>query len=267
MTNPTTSNDITYYEGNAPIILSAPHGGEENPNNIKSRITGVNERDDNTLELTQLILEEFYTQTSLTPHAIIASISREKVDLNREEKEAFEDLEAKIIYDTFHSNIENSISKVDKEFKKGLFIDIHGQSHSHGCIEFGYILDNNILKLPDVELEKYKDKSSIRKLCKESPSSFIELLKGSNSLGSLMNKEKFNSIPSNDFPYAKDDDYFEGAYNTIKYNSYQDSNISSIQVEFPYIHSRDTKDNIQKTAKAFTSSLVQFLNIHMGFKL
>ena len=57
-------NHIEYYKGNAPLILSAPHGGDEMPDNINTRTKGVFDKDDHTLELTQLIIKEFYEQTT-----------------------------------------------------------------------------------------------------------------------------------------------------------------------------------------------------------
>ena len=266
MTKMINQRFTSFSQGELPIIISAPHGGYERPNNILDRKNGVFEKDDYTLELAQEIEKEFYKQTGLYPYSVIAIISRRKIDLNREASHAYEDINAKDEYNYYHKQIEASRKSIKKKFGKGLFIDIHGQSHPDGFIEFGYLLENDILKLDDKNLKKYKSKSSIKTLENFSSKKFIKQIKGKNSLGSLMTKKGFKSIPSKQFPYAKDDNYFEGAFNTFKYGSLDDGVINGIQVEFPYKGCRDTKISREKTAKAFVSSILKFMEVHLEMK-
>ncbi|WP_121627640.1 hypothetical protein [Poseidonibacter antarcticus] len=265
MTKAITKNYIKYYKGNTPIILSAPHGGDAQPKDTKTRTSGVFDKDDYTYELTQLIVEEFYKQTSLTPYAVIAEISREKVDLNRKKSEAFEDEKASLVYNQFHNSIEKSKLEIEEDFGKGLYIDIHGQSHPKAYLEFGYLLDNDILKQHDGALKEHSKKSSISSLSKFSRECFIDQLKGPHSMGSLMCNQGFDSIPSIKLPYASDENYFEGAYNTRTHGSLNGGNIVGIQIEFPYKDVRDTHKNRQKCAKAFVKSLIDFKQVHFDF--
>ena len=267
MTKPITKNYIKYYQGNAPIILSAPHGGEEEPEDIETRTKGVFDKDDYTYELTELIIKEFHKQTSLTPYGVIADISRIKVDINREKEEAYEDENASVPYDQFHDFIKHSKNEIDAKFSKGLYIDIHGQSHPKGYLEFGYLLDNSVLKQHDNSVKENIHKSSISSLSNSSEECFIGQLRGPNSMGSLMCNQGYDSIPSVKLPYASDDNYFEGAYNTIKHGSLKGGNISGIQIEFPYKDARDTNENRQKCAKAFVESLLTFTKIHLDLDL
>jgi len=267
MTKAITKNYIKYYQGNAPIILSAPHGGEEKPKEIKTRSKGVFDKDDYTYELTELIIEEFYKQTQLTPYGVIADISRVKVDINREKEEAYEDEKASIPYNQFHDFIKNAKKEIEEKFSKGLYIDIHGQSHPKGYLEFGYLLDNSILKQYDGDLKENAKNSSISSLSKFTKECFIDQLRGPHSMGSLMCNQGYDSIPSVKLPYASDDNYFEGAYDTIRYGSLKGGNISGIQIEFPYKDVRDTKENREKCAKAFVESLLIFIKIHLDIDL
>lgn len=267
MIKPITKNYIKYYHGNAPIILSAPHGGDELPNDIKTRTSGVFDKDDYTYELIEQIVEEFYKQTKLTPYAVIADISRKKVDINREASEAYEDKKASIPYNQFHDFIKSSKKEINEKFKRGLYIDIHGQSHPKGYLEFGYLLHNSVLKSHDSLLKEHIDESSIKALSNSSKECFIDQLRGPRSMGSLMSNEGYDSIPSIKLPYASDDNYFEGAYDTIRHGSLNGGNISGIQIEFPYKDVRDTKQNREKCAKAFVKSLLVFMETHLDFNL
>jgi len=263
----TSNNYIRYYKGDIPIILSAPHGGEISPTHIQDRQSGVFDLDDYTLELTESIIDQFHKQIQKTPYAIIGEISRKKVDLNRQREKAYEDENAKVVYNYFHSLIQNSEIEIDAKYKKGLYIDIHGQSHPKGYLEFGYLLVNDILKLEDNLLLKYQNKTSIKTLSKFSDKSFLEQLKGSTSIGTLMCEEGYPSVPSKEIPFAIDDNYFEGAYDTIRYGSLTGGNISGIQIEFPYKNIRDTKEHREECAEAFVKSIIKFVKIHLDMDL
>jgi len=261
-------NFIEYLEGSLPIIISAPHGGTFAPNDIVNRTDGVFDRDDYTKELTLEIIEEFFKQTNCYPHTIMMDLCRTKVDANREENEAVSKDEQSIAtYRSFHSFIEESISKVGKKYQKGLYLDIHGQSHQHKAIEFGYLLTNDILRLENDKLSAYAKRSSIATISDYSDYSFIEQIKGDYSLGTLMSKKGFASIPSKDMPYAsKDDEYFEGAYNTKTYASTNGNCVSAIQIEFPY-YCRESNVNRKETAKAIVSSILEFMKTHFNLNL
>lgn len=263
-----TKNYVEYIEGTLPIILSAPHGGVLRPKEVQTRTSGVFDMDTNSAELTHAIINEFFIQTNQYPHAIIMNLCRTKVDANRTLAEATSSCTHSIdSYHRFHHFIQTARIKVEKQFQKGLYVDIHGQSHEHGHIEFGYLLHNNILKNSDEELINYQDFSSIKTLSKFSKHSFVEQLKGDFSLSQLMHNKGYKSIPSQDMPYAKCGNYFEGAFNTQHYSSQNGSGVSAIQAEFPFKGCRDTKENRKKTAKAFVTSLIEYMQLHFNLDL
>jgi len=261
-------NYVEYIEGSLPIILSAPHGGTYTPNYIQNRQNGIFDLDNNTKELTHEIMDQFLQQTHAYPHTVLMNLSRTKVDANRAVEEAL-DNQGKALhsYHSFHNFIKDAKVKVHSTYQKGLYIDIHGQSHTHKHIEFGYLLFNDTLKLNDSELLEHQEYSSIKTLGKFSNKCFIEQIKGESSLSGLMQERDFKTIPSKTMPYAKCGNYFEGAYNTKTYSSQDNGTISAIQAEFPYIGCRDNKKNRQKTAKAFVESLIEFMHIHFDINL
>ena len=263
------NNDyIKYLQGDLPIIITAPHGGTLEPSHIPNRKYGKKGRDKYTDLLTQDIALEFFNQTGKYPFIIILELSRKKLDANREINEATQGNQDAIkVYNAFHTTIQKSIIQINQKYKKGLYIDLHGHSHPNSYIEFGYLLSNEILKLPDNEIKKYQELSSIKNLSKISKEPFIEQLKGENSLSGIMSKKGYKTIPSKSIPYALDDKYFKGAYNTKKYGSYFGGNINGVQVEFPRIGFRDTEQNRQKLAKDFVDSIIEFMMIHYDINL
>jgi len=261
-------NHVKYLQGTLPIIISSSHGGDYEPEDIPNRTSGVFDMDDYTQELTLDIIEEFFAQTRQYPHTVIMNLARTKVDANRPFEEAVSDnKDAMLSYKSFHDFIEDSKKNVEKNFNRGLYIDIHGQSHTHKAIEFGYLLTNNILRLDNNKLDEFEGFTSIKAQMNFSPFSFSEQIRGNFSLGEIMNKKGYESIPSCTKPYANDDnEYFEGAYNTKTHGSLIDGNISAIQVEFPY-YCRESKENRKATAKALVSSIIEYMLIHYGLDL
>ena len=71
---------IEYHAGNLPIILSAPHGGQLTPDEIPDRTYGTMVTDDNTYELTKVIMDSMKVRFSGTPHVILCKLKRRKID-------------------------------------------------------------------------------------------------------------------------------------------------------------------------------------------
>ena len=57
-------NYIEYLPGDLPLVISAPHGGREKPEEIPSRTQGVVDIDTNTQELARTIADEIHANDS-----------------------------------------------------------------------------------------------------------------------------------------------------------------------------------------------------------
>src|SRR5262245_4949000 len=79
---------IEYVAGDLPLILSAPHGGRESPEELPDRTEGTFAFDTNTQELARAVANELHARTGGWPHLIICRLHRRKVDCNREIVEA-----------------------------------------------------------------------------------------------------------------------------------------------------------------------------------
>ncbi|MDG5492804.1 T9SS type A sorting domain-containing protein [Psychroserpens sp. SPM9] len=204
---------IEYIPGNLPIIISAPHGGvlqsgetiggvfyPDNDTNLPDRTCGTNERDDNTDILIRRIQDEIFAQTGGYAHVIINNLHRSKMDPNRMPSEAScGNSHAASYWADFHNYINDASQSVEANWGKGLYIDLHGQSHTIPRIEIGYNISATELNSGDLNAQSIIDKSTIMNLVSTNLNGYSheELVRGENSLGQLFQEAPgvfYNSI-------------------------------------------------------------------------
>lgn len=130
-------NLVKRHRGTMPIILTAPHGGSEQPPRVSAR-TGapascdgrekfVVGRDAGTVEITEAVAKRILETTGLSPYVVIAEFGRTFIDANRSEACAFTDPQAKPFYDEYHSRIDGYVKQIlDQNGGRGFLFDIHG---------------------------------------------------------------------------------------------------------------------------------------------
>jgi len=148
---------IEFKKGNLPLVISVPHGGTLECEAIPKRNEGVLGIDKGTInlarELIQALEKTFQTKyaQNKTASYVFSKVKRNKLDLNREEIEAFDknsDL-AKEIYLFYHGRINEIIQENIQSFGHSLLIDIHGfEKHKRpqGFRDVELILGTNNLK-------------------------------------------------------------------------------------------------------------------------
>ncbi|MFT7050587.1 MAG: hypothetical protein ACJAZK_001184 [Psychroserpens sp.] len=192
---------IEYIPGNLPIIISAPHGGvlqsgetiggvfyPDDDNNLPDRSCGINERDDNTEILVRRIQDEIFAQTGGYAHIIINNLHRSKMDPNRMVSQgACGNSHAASYWIDFQNFINDASQEIEAEWGKGLYIDLHGQSHTVPRIEIGYNITATELNASDLNSATIIDKSTIKNLVSSNLNGLTheELVRGENSLGQL----------------------------------------------------------------------------------
>ncbi len=198
----TSGNEyIEYIPGNMPIIISAPHGGvkqsgqtiggtfyPDNDSALPDRSCGTNERDDNTDILIREIQQSVFDQTGCYPYIIISNLHRSKLDPNREQNEATcGDADALFYWNAFHSFIDDASTDVMSKWGKGLYIDLHGQSHSIPRIEAGYNISASDLNNTTANHLNTVSNSTITNLVSTNLGNLTqeELVRGPNSLGGI----------------------------------------------------------------------------------
>ncbi|MFX1410476.1 MAG: hypothetical protein ACFFA6_08995 [Promethearchaeota archaeon] len=125
---------IKFEKGTIPLIFSVPHGGKLKCDEIPTRKSGILGIDKGTIKLTQKLmyyLKKYSKKKNLNrfkPSYVFSNVPRSKIDLNREEIDAYEHRSklAEKIYHRYHNKIEQYISENLEVFNTSLLIDIHG---------------------------------------------------------------------------------------------------------------------------------------------
>lgn len=234
------------------VILSAPHGGSENPSDIPDRDAGcwdgnqcvwnhtcgtkdpsrceaTTVSDLNTAQLTrELRLALCDRFDGRCPSAVINLLHRRKLDANRPRDEAaFGDPQAADAFDEYHRIVELEKSYIGSE--RALFIDVHGHGHTLQLAELGYLVSASGLNSGD---PVDPTTTSIRGLADYADGSgFEELLRGATSFGGILEDEGFGAVPSPTWPGPGSNAYFSGGYNTRVHGSVGGGYVDGIQIE------------------------------------
>lgn len=270
-----SSGYVEYFKGNIPVIISVPHDGGSAPSAIPDRKCGgaQTKSDIYTLEMGLELRKAFFKKAGNMPYLIINHLKRRKVDVNREVEEAACGSKiAEIVWDEYHSLIDSAKESVICQFKKGLYIDLHAHGHFEQILELGYLLDAEELQLTNIDLDDalFVEKSSIRNLAASgfTKEKFTSIIRGSHSLGTLIENAGYPAIPSLAHPSPEvEQPFFRGGYSLNRHGSLNGGTIDGIQIETNFKNVRDNSVNITAFSKALTDALIQFMRYHYGFRL
>ena len=277
---------VEYIAGNAPVILTAPHGGTLAPTSIPDRTastcggSATTVTDANTQELARAMQARYAARFGKYPHVIVSHLARRKLDPNRVQPEAgCGNAEAATALAEWHSYIDLAKSEVLKAHGKGWYMDMHGHGHAVQRLELGYLLTATQLNGTDVALDASgaaENRASIFTLSLASPLSFSALVRGPTSLGSLYAAQGFPSIPSSSDPRPNGADYFNGGDNTRRHTCGNEAGplggttggfICGVQIEANFSGVRDNSANRERFADATAQVLEQYLRVHWGLSL
>ena len=263
-------NFIDYQAGNLPIVLGAPHGGYLEPAEIPDRTWGTTVRDARTQELARSFSAIIHEQTGGYAHVVICKLARIKMDANRDVDEAAQGNRlAQEAWAAWHLFIDVAKDTILARYGQGLYIDLHGHGHEIDRLELGYLITGSELELTDQEMidQDLAAESSIRALSQTTSASFPELLRGSNSLGTLLQIRGYASVPSQWIRDPGGAPFFSGGYNTLRHGSRDGGTMSAVQIECYRTGVRDSEANREAFATALVSSLEIFFETHFGITL
>ena len=269
---------IEYIAGNTPVIFAAPHGGSLTPSEIPDRTETlcdttsiVTQADANTEQLVREIQSAYYSRTGRYPHVIINKLYRGKLDPNRSLRTgACGDAEAEIAWNEYHDFIAAAKSKVITDFGRGWYTDIHGHGHTIQRLEIGYLLEASDLEQTDATLNgstAYENESSFRTFSAGTTVSFSGLLRGNSSLGTLLRKAGYPSVPSDSMPDPGGNPYFTGGYSLQQHGCAGGGNICGLQIEHNYTGVRDNATNRAAYAAALVRAYETYLAQNFSFSL
>ena len=283
--------DIEYVAGNLPIVISVPHGGDQNPREIPNRSGGwfsgvITATDVYTVPLAYEIKDAIYEHTGGYPHIIICRLDRVKVDMNRDKSSSWDkDSRVQIAWNDFHAfidlanqaAIEQTMVGNDTNTGFGFYIDLHGHTGSRTMIGnaiTGYHLNKN-----DSHINGLVDDSSYEDLFNrynKTGKSFAKLIRGENSFGGLMEYygvplagNDMLCVPSPSKPNPGGT-FYSGHYNLNRHTHLLDgfkddyTQISGIQLE---CNTEVRKYHREDFSQTVALTLVDFFGLHYGMKL
>ena len=280
------ANYIEYIAGDAPVILTAPHGGSLNPSTIPDRTdarcggSATTTTDLNTIELVRAMQASYHARFGHYPHVVIANLSRRKLDANRTPPEATcGSAEADAAYREWHAFIDVAKRAVLTSTGKGWYMDMHGHGHAIQRLELGYLLEGSQLDQSDAALNAtraFADTSSIRTIARTSGAPLSTLLRGPDALGTLFAANGFPAVPSASDPGPKNAAYFSGGDDTRRhacgaeataFGGTTDGNVCGVQIETNFTGVRDNAANRQRFGDVSAIVLERFLTTHWGLRL
>lgn len=260
---------VEYIAGDLPLVVSAGHGGGEEPAEIPRRTYGTLGRDSWTQETTRAVRDSIVAYFGGgQPHVVISRLRRTRLDPNREIVEAAQGSEfAEQAWREYHRFIAIARERVAEDHSHGLYVDLHGHSHPTPRVELGYLLTGSDLSRSDTQLNapRFPEQSSIRSLARRVDLSFADIVRGSESLGALLFGERVTTVPSPLIPDPDGEPFFSGGYSTRRHGSLDGGVIDGVQIELHGPGIRDTDRNRRRFAGALARALRSFLETHYGF--
>jgi N-formylglutamate amidohydrolase len=259
---------VTYVPGRLPVIVSAPHGGSLEPDEIPDRRGGTQVTDLATLATAQAVRSAFLERHGAAPHLVLSLLDRSGLDPNREIVEAAEgNPYAEQAWREYHGFIEAAQSEIEESWGTGLYLDLHGHGHDVQRIELGYLVSASLLNQGTEALNRagVAESSSLAALQgRRGEAPFAPLLVGERSFGAELAARGYRAIPSPDDPAPAGEPYFTGGYSTARHGSRDGGAVDGIQLELNWSGVRDDAASRQAFAAALVEAVDDFLLRHYG---
>lgn len=242
------SRYVTIRAGQAPIILSAPHGGDRLLPGVPERTNAGQRffelvRDQRTAELVDRIAYYLARRHSAAPYVVIARFERRHVDANRAAEDAYTppgDGGPKLVYDAFHNSLAGFSAEVAARWGRGIMLDIHGQS-----------------RRPEAVIRGTDDGETVASLIRRHGEA---ALIGPNSIFGALAAKGYTIAPT-----GKADDkleqLFRGGPIVRMYGSWRGGAIDAIQVE---VGSRyRAPERLEQTARDMSDAIATFTKAYL----
>jgi N-formylglutamate amidohydrolase len=236
-------------KGNLPIIISAPHGGNDVITGVPVRTgVGVTDfttvRDNGTEELAYALATAVQQRFGKKPYVVVSKASRSYVDLNRSAANAYEHPDAQVVYEYYHNTMKLYSRTVANKFHCGLVIDLHGQGTSSTTVFRGTRNGATVRHL----------RSAYGQSAHDGPNSMFGLLA---TKGWVVDPLVLS---------ATENSSFNGGYIVGTYGSQVASAVDAIQFEFGSNY-RGTSAQRTQTVTDLTDALVTYARLYLRVRV
>ena len=240
---------VFVQKGNLPIIISAPHGGNDVITGVPARTgVGVSDfvtvRDGGTEELAYALATAIQQRFGKKPYVVASKASRLYVDLNRSAANAYEHPDAQAVYEYYHNTMKLYSRTVANKFHGGLVIDLHGQATSSTTVFRGTRNGATVRHL----------RSAYGQSAHDGPNSLFGLLV---TRGWVVDPPVLS---------ATENTNFNGGYIVGTYGSQLATAVDAMQFEFGSNY-RGTSTQRSQTAADLTDALVTYARLYLRVRV
>jgi len=240
---------VTIQKGNFPIIISAPHGGNDAIPGVPIRTgVGVSDfvtvRDSGTEELAYKLATTIQQRFGKTPYMVVAKVSRQYVDINRSPANAYEHPDAQVVYNYYHQTMQTYSRTVANRFHGGLVIDVHGQGTSSTTVFRGTQNGSTVRHL----------RTAFGQPAHDGPNSLFGLL---STRGWIVDPQPLSN-PENSS--------YNGGYIVSRYGSQQGSAVDAMQFEFGS-NFRNNATARSQTATVLADALASYARLYLRVRV
>lgn len=288
-----TNDYVSYVPGSLPIVLTVPHGGSMTPAGIPDRTAGCGSpctfigcaaadpvacpvstlKDLKTSEFAAALSTHLATLTGGTPHVVENHLHRSKLDANRDVDEAAQgNIDAETAYMEYFDFVRTSTTALQSDCGVGVVFDIHGHAHPEQLVELGYLVSGSTLGKTTAELNAIDTSTTSMASLLDQPitaagSTLTQVLRGSAALGTLLEEQGVDSVPSRGITHPTGS-YFSGGYTTRIIGTDMDGDaggVDAIQIEMPSDLRAD--DTFDEAASKLAAAIVDFFRVMYAIDL
>ncbi len=242
-------SDLVFTQrGELPIVLSAPHGGTRPIPDVPERKgEGLEKggagffagRDSGTEELAYAVSEAIQKRYGKLPYMVVSRTHRKYLDPNRPPDIAYEDDDAKPVYQFYHETLASYCREASNKFHSVVLLDLHGQGSKADTVFRGTRNGSTVKHLRGTFGE--------------------EAFTGEKSLFSMLARQGWTVYP---LPHSgKEQAGFTGGHIVGTYGSSNGSVVDAYQLEFGSeyrVQSRRTK-----TAEELANAIVDYASMYL----
>lgn len=233
--------------GSLPVLISAPHGGTLKIEGVEARQgEGLPKgasgffigRDGGTEELAKEVAIALERKTGKRPYSVISATHRKFLDPNRPAEIAYEDEDAKPVYDRYHHACRTFCREILELHRTGLLLDLHGQGSSAETVYRGTSHGKTVTRLR----ERFGDLAHT----------------GEESLFGLLKQRGWKVCPD---PFdGREQSGFTGGYIVQSHGSHHPEGLDAVQLELGTDYRKSvTRERI---AQELAIAIVAYLELY-----